>query len=173
MIDRAVGLGECDFIVDVASELPLQVIAELMGIPVEDRSKIFTWSNRMIGSFDPEYRVSEEAVNEARIEMFMYAHALGERRRSQPGEDIITKLLAADVDGDQLSEMDFNLFFLLLAVAGNETTTQHHGPRHECLHREPRPVRQARGRPLADADGHRGDAALGLAGHVLPPQCHP
>ncbi|HEY2302855.1 MAG TPA: cytochrome P450 [Acidimicrobiales bacterium] len=129
VIDRAVGLGECDFVVDVASELPLQVIAELMGIPVEDRSKIFTWSNRMIGSFDPEYRVSEEAVNEARIEMFMYAHALGERRRSQPGEDIITKLLAADVDGDELSEMDFNLFFLLLAVAGNETTrnTMGHG----------------------------------------------
>jgi cholest-4-en-3-one 26-monooxygenase len=129
VIERAIAKGDCDFIVDVASELPLQVIAELMGIPVEDRGKIFTWSNRMIGSFDPEYRVSEEAVNEARIEMFMYAHALGERRRAQPGEDIITKLLAADVDGDELSEMDFNLFFLLLAVAGNETTrnTMGHG----------------------------------------------
>jgi cholest-4-en-3-one 26-monooxygenase len=129
VIERAIALGECDFVVDVASELPLQVIAELMGIPLEDRAKIFNWSNRMIGTFDPEYRVSAEAVNEARTEMFLYAHALGERRRSQPGEDIITKLLAADVDGDQLSEMDFNLFFLLLAVAGNETTrnTMGHG----------------------------------------------
>jgi cholest-4-en-3-one 26-monooxygenase len=129
VIDRSVAQGDCDFVVDVASELPLQVIAELLGIPLEDRHKIFTWSNRMIGSFDPEYTVSDEAVNEARVEMFLYAHQLGERRRAEPADDIVTRLLAADVDGDQLSEMDFNLFFLLLAVAGNETTrnTMGHG----------------------------------------------
>jgi cholest-4-en-3-one 26-monooxygenase len=122
ILDDAVAKGQVDFVVDVASELPLQVIAELMGVPMEDRHKVFDWSNRMIGSEDPEYSVSAEHVQEAQIEMFMYAQALADRKRDDPQDDIITKLLSADIDGDQLSPMDFNLFFLLLAVAGNETT---------------------------------------------------
>lgn len=122
IIEDAVKKGEIDFVTDVASELPLQVIAELMGVPLEDRHKMFDWSNRMIGSDDPEYAVSQENVQNAQVEMFMYAQQLADQRRAEPKEDIITKLLSADVDGDQLSDMDFNLFFLLLAVAGNETT---------------------------------------------------
>lgn len=122
IVEDAIAKGEIDFVTDVASELPLQVIAELMGVPSEDRHKVFEWSNRMIGSEDPEYRVDDEHVQQAQIEMFMYAQQLADRRRAQPEDDIITKLLSADIDGDQLSEMDFNLFFLLLAVAGNETT---------------------------------------------------
>ncbi|HET6966552.1 MAG TPA: steroid C27-monooxygenase, partial [Acidimicrobiales bacterium] len=122
IIEEAIAKGEIDFVVDVASELPLQVIAELMGVPLEDRHKMFDWSNRMVGSEDPEYAVSEENVQAAQIEMFMYAQELAAKRRQDPKEDIITKLLSADIDGDQLSEMDFNLFFMLLAVAGNETT---------------------------------------------------
>jgi cholest-4-en-3-one 26-monooxygenase len=122
ILDDAVAKRDVDFVVDVASELPLQVIAELMGVPHEDRHKVFDWSNRMIGSEDPEYSVSEELVQQAQIEMFMYAQALADRKRAEPADDIITKLLSADIDGEQLSEMDFNLFFLLLAVAGNETT---------------------------------------------------
>ena len=114
--------GEVDFVVDMASELPLIVIAELMGVPHEDRHKIFEWSNRMIGSEDPEYIVAQDEVQAAFVEMFLYAQQLAETRRAEPREDIISKLLSADVDGDQLTEMDFNLFFLLLAVAGNETT---------------------------------------------------
>ncbi len=122
IVDEAVAKAEVDFVVDVASELPLQVIAELMGVPHEDRHKIFEWSNRMIGSDDPEYAVSQEQVQHAQFEMFLYAQTLAEKRRAEPRDDIISKLLSADVDGDQLTEMDFNLFFLLLAVAGNETT---------------------------------------------------
>jgi cholest-4-en-3-one 26-monooxygenase len=122
IIDGAIAKGQVDFVADTASELPLQVIAELMGVPLEDRHKMFDWSNRMIGSEDPEYAVSLEQVQQAQIEMFMYAQALADRRREEPRDDIITKLLSADIDGDQLSAMDFNLFFLLLAVAGNETT---------------------------------------------------
>jgi cholest-4-en-3-one 26-monooxygenase len=122
ILEGAIAKGEVDFVTEVASELPLQVIAELMGVPQEDRHKVFDWSNRMIGSEDPEYSVSEEAVQNAQIEMFMYAQALADQRRSEPRDDIITKLLSADIDGDALSAMDFNLFFLLLAVAGNETT---------------------------------------------------
>jgi cholest-4-en-3-one 26-monooxygenase len=73
ILDRALGQGEGDFVVDVAAELPLEVIAELIGVPHDDRHKIFEWSNRMIGSEDPEYKVTEEEVFQAQVEMFMYA----------------------------------------------------------------------------------------------------
>jgi cholest-4-en-3-one 26-monooxygenase len=118
----------------VAAELPLQVIAEMIGVPHEDRHKLFEWSNRMIGSEDPEYIVSAEEVQTAQIEMFMYANSLAQQRREEPRDDIMTELLNAEVDGDTLSEMDFNLFFLLLAVAGNETTRNSisHGIRAFC-----------------------------------------
>ena len=76
----------------------------------------------MIGSEDPEYLVGDEEVFQAQVEMFMYAQTLAEKRRADPQDDIITALLSAEVDGDSLSDMDFNLFFLLLSVAGNETT---------------------------------------------------
>ncbi|HEX5267188.1 MAG TPA: cytochrome P450 [Acidimicrobiales bacterium] len=122
IVEEGLAKGEVDFVVDMASELPLIVIAELMGVPHEDRHKIFEWSNRMIGSEDPEYIVDQEEVQAAFVEMFLYAQQLAEKRRAEPRDDIISKLLSADVDGDQLTEMDFNLFFLLLAVAGNETT---------------------------------------------------
>jgi cholest-4-en-3-one 26-monooxygenase len=122
IVDDVVSQGGCDFVVDVAAEITLQAIAELIGVPNEDRHKIFDWSNRMIGSEDPEYAVSEEAAFEARVEMFMYAGKLAEERRRAPQQDIVTTLLDAEVDGHSLSEMDFNLFFLLLSVAGNETT---------------------------------------------------
>ena len=114
--------GECDFVVDVAAELPLEAIAEFLGVPFEDRHKIFDWSNRMIGSEDPEYQVDEAKLMEAQVEMFMYAQALGDERRGCPADDIVSKLISGVVDGEQLSEMDFNQFFLLLSVAGNETT---------------------------------------------------
>ena len=122
ILDDALAKGEGDFVVDVAAELPLEVIAELIGVPHDDRHKIFEWSNRMIGSEDPEYQVAEEEVFQAQVEMFMYAQQLAEERRANPRDDIITALLSAEVDGESLSDMDFNLFFLLLSVAGNETT---------------------------------------------------
>jgi cholest-4-en-3-one 26-monooxygenase len=134
ILDDVIEAGECDFVVDVAAELPLQVIAEMIGVPPEDRHKLFEWSNRMIGSEDPEYSVSAEEVQSAQIEMFMYANALAQERRANPRDDIVTALLEAEVDGDTLTEMDFNLFFLLLAVAGNETTRNSisHGVRAFC-----------------------------------------
>jgi cholest-4-en-3-one 26-monooxygenase len=122
VIDSVIERGDCDFIVDIAAELPLLVIAEMLGVPKEDRHKIFEWSNRMIGSEDPEYMVSAELTFQAQVEMFMYADELAKQRRACPADDIVTALLDAEVDGDRLSEMDFNLFFLLLSVAGNETT---------------------------------------------------
>jgi cholest-4-en-3-one 26-monooxygenase len=122
VVAEGVRKGEVDFVVDMAAELPLIVIAEFLGVPQEDRHRLFAWSNTMIGSEDPEYAVDPAVVRQAFIEMFFYAQALAEERRAEPRDDIVSTLLSADVDGDQLSIMDFNLFFLLLAVAGNETT---------------------------------------------------
>jgi cholest-4-en-3-one 26-monooxygenase len=122
ILDETLAQDSSDFVVDIAAELPLEVIAELIGVPREDRHKIFEWSNRMIGSEDPEYIVSDEEVFNAQVEMFMYAQQLAEKHRSKPQDDIISALLSAEVDGESLSDMDFNLFFMLLSVAGNETT---------------------------------------------------
>jgi cholest-4-en-3-one 26-monooxygenase len=122
IVDGIAERGECDFVVEVAAELPLQVIAEMMGVPGEDRQKMFDWSNRMIGSDDPEYAVSAEEAMSAATEMFSYANDLALDKRANPGDDIISVLLAAEVEGERLSDLEFDLFFELLAVAGNETT---------------------------------------------------
>jgi cholest-4-en-3-one 26-monooxygenase len=122
IIEEAIAKRDCDFVVDVAAELPLEVIAELIGVPHEDRHKIFDWSNRLVGSEDPEYMVSAEATFEAQVEMFGYAQRLADERRAQPRDDIVSTLLEAEIDGDRLDETDFNMFFMLLSVAGNETT---------------------------------------------------
>jgi cholest-4-en-3-one 26-monooxygenase len=122
IVDNVIERGECDFVTDLAAELPLQVIAEMMGVPQSDRHKIFEWSNRLIGSEDPEYNVSREEAIGAATEMFMYSTELAESKRANPGDDIISTLLQAEVEGNRLTDAEFNLFFQLLAVAGNETT---------------------------------------------------
>jgi cholest-4-en-3-one 26-monooxygenase len=121
ILDNVADQGECDFVPAVSAELPLQVIAELMGIPQEDRHKVFDWSNRMIGSADPEFHTSEGPL-QASMEMFTYAEELASKRRSDPRDDLISVLIEAEVDGEQLTPLEIDVFFLLLAVAGNETT---------------------------------------------------
>jgi cholest-4-en-3-one 26-monooxygenase len=122
IVDKVAERGSCDFVVDVAAELPLQVIAEMMGVPQEDRHKVFEWSNRMIGSEDPEYAVTVEDATSAAMEMFAYANDLATEKRANPSDDIISVLLQAEVEGERLTDMEFDVFFELLAVAGNETT---------------------------------------------------
>jgi len=111
--------GSGDFVTDVAAELPLQAIAELIGIPQDDRRKVFDWSNDMVGYDDPEYTADPAA---AAAELVGYAMAMAEDRRQSPRDDIVTKLVNAHVDGGQLSSDEFGFFVILLAVAGNETT---------------------------------------------------
>jgi cholest-4-en-3-one 26-monooxygenase len=98
----------------------LQAIAEIMGVPQEDRKLLFEWSNRMIGIDDPEYATDDSTV--ASAELYMYVNELAKQRRSDPRDDIVTKLINAEIDGDRLSELEFDMFMLLLTVAGNETT---------------------------------------------------
>ncbi len=122
IVAAAVEKGECDFVTDVACELPLIAIAEFLGVPVEDRKTIFDLTNRMIGNSDPEFSTNMTDAGEAALEMYAYAEALAAERRTNPQDDIVTALLNAEVDGEHLSDLEFNLFFMLLAVAGNETT---------------------------------------------------
>ena len=113
---------ECDFVTEIAAELPLRVIAELLGVPDQDRQKIFDLSNRLIGFDDPEFQNSPEDGKQAAAEMWLYAHQLAGDRRDGDGDDLVSVLMRAEVDGQRLTEPEFDNFFLLLAVAGNETT---------------------------------------------------
>jgi cholest-4-en-3-one 26-monooxygenase len=122
ILDRALAKSTCDFVEEVAAELPLQVIVELMGVPREDRRRIFDLANAVIGFDDPEFGGDGGAPLEALAEMYVYAQQLAAEKLADPRDDIVSALLRADVDGEQLTEQEFNLFFVLLAVAGSETT---------------------------------------------------
>jgi cholest-4-en-3-one 26-monooxygenase len=122
ILDAAIERRGFDFVTDVAAELPLQVIADLMGVPQEDRHKVFDWSNRMVGSQDPEYQSVAEDAQLASMELFAYCHALTEQKKADPHEDLMSVLTRVELEGERLSELEIDLFFMLLAVAGNETT---------------------------------------------------
>jgi cholest-4-en-3-one 26-monooxygenase len=119
IVAAAADAGKGDFVTQVASELPLQAIAELLGVPQEDRRRIFDWSNQMMAYDDPDYDV-DPAV--ASAELIAYFQALAEDRAREPRDDIVTKLVTADVEDRGLTPDEFAFFVLLLSVAGNETT---------------------------------------------------
>ena len=122
IIDEVCEKGEADFVTDISAELPLQVIAELLGVPHEDRHNMFDWSNRMVGSEDPEYGITQEDALGAAGELYLYAADLFAKKRIDPHNDLMSVLTQVEVEGERLSEMELELFFLLLTVAGNETT---------------------------------------------------
>ncbi|WP_157534945.1 cytochrome P450 [Nocardia inohanensis] len=124
IVHAAKQAGGGDFVEQVACELPLQAIAELLGVPQEDRRKLFDWSNQMINYDDPEYgdTVTTTASDNASVEILGYAWNMAEQRRADPGDDIVTQLVNADLDGEALGSDEFGFFVILLAVAGNETT---------------------------------------------------
>ncbi|HJQ41468.1 MAG TPA: cytochrome P450 [Jatrophihabitantaceae bacterium] len=109
-----------NFVNEVAAELPLQAIAELLGVPQEDRHKLFQWSNQMVGYDDPD--LAQDDNQTAMFEMLTYFMEMSEDRKANPREDIVTKLVTADIDGQELTSDEFGFFSLMLAVAGNETT---------------------------------------------------
>lgn len=113
--------GSFDFVNNIAVELPLQAIAELIGVPQEDRTRIFDWSNKMASYDDPEYAITEEIGAEAAMELVSYAMNLAAARKECPAKDIVSQLVAAEGEGNLLSD-EFGFFVILLAVAGNETT---------------------------------------------------
>jgi cholest-4-en-3-one 26-monooxygenase len=120
IVKAAAAEGSGDFVEQVSCELPLQAIAGLMGVPQDDRKKLFDWSNQMVGDLDPEF-ASNDAMS-ASVELIMYGMRMAADRADNPGDDLVTTLVQADVDGHKLSDDEFGFFVILLAVAGNETT---------------------------------------------------
>jgi len=117
---EAAASGSGDFVEQVSAELPLQAIAGLMGVPQEERKKLFDWSNQMVGDVDPEF-ADNDAMG-ASVELIMYGMQMAADRTANPRDDLMTKLVLADVEGHKLSDDEFGFFVILLAVAGNETT---------------------------------------------------
>ena len=114
--------GECDFVEEVAAPLPLAIICDMMGIPEEDHKQIFHWTNVILGVGDPEFVGSYEDLMRVALEMFTYAQNLGQSRVDSPQDDVTSAMMNAVVDGERLTAQEFGSFFILLVVAGNETT---------------------------------------------------
>jgi methyl-branched lipid omega-hydroxylase len=122
IVDEVAPKGECDFVHDIAAKLPLAIICDMMGIPPDDHDRIFERTNTILGVGDPEYVTSLEDLLAAGGELFEYAMALGEKRLADPTDDVTSRLMMADVEGERLTTQEFGSFFILLVVAGNETT---------------------------------------------------
>lgn len=122
IIDKVVQRGECEFVSEVAAELPLQVICELMGVAQEDRHMIFHNTNIMIGADDPDLSTTEDEGHMAAAEVYAYGYKILENHRQHPSDGLVDMLISGTVDGENLTDDEFAQFFLLLLVAGNETT---------------------------------------------------
>jgi len=122
IVRDAVATGGGNFVDQVASQFPLEVIGDMLGIPAEDRQKIFDWTNQMTGAEDSDLARADNDPNAAAMEVLVYSMGLAADRRENPRDDIVTKLVNADVDGRGLTDDEFGFFVIALAVAGNETT---------------------------------------------------
>lgn len=122
IVDGVAQKGECEFVTEVAASMPMEVICEMVGVPEEDRQHIAHVSDKLIGFDDPQFQNGLEDAKQASMEMFFYAARIAELKRRQPADDLGTALLHAEVDGEKLTELEYNAFFMLLAIAGNETT---------------------------------------------------
>ncbi len=114
-----------NFVDDVAMTLPLLAIADLIGVPEDDREKLFHWTNAIMNTDDPDFDSDPTTAN---AELMGYAYTLAEERRRCPADDVVTRLIEADLGeeggetNEPLGEVEFAFFVILLAVAGNETT---------------------------------------------------
>jgi cytochrome P450 len=145
IVDRVLGLGECDFVTEIAARLPLQIICDLMGIPERQHEFVFARSNVILGAVDPEYTASDPSkivpmLLSAGAELAQLAQELGRARKGRPGDDLVSALVNAEIEGETLSEQELGSFFVLLAVAGNETTRNaiSHGMKALCDHPDQR-----------------------------------
>ncbi len=120
IVKTAAADGAGDFVEQVSCELPLQVIAGLLGVPQDERAKLFRWTNEMTGNEDPEFAHIDGRASS--MEMLGYAMQMAAIKAENPGDDIVTALINADFDGEKLSDDEFAFFVLMLAVAGSETT---------------------------------------------------
>lgn len=122
IVDAVAARGECEFVEEVAAELPLLAILELCGVPPEDRKDFFEWTNAMMFNQDPEMAQDENAAEEASANVIAYAMALAEQHKENPKDNILGALVSGHGGVEGLTVEEFTWFFLLLIVAGNEST---------------------------------------------------
>ncbi len=122
IVDAVAARGECEFVEEVAAELPLIAILELLGVQLQDRKQFFDWTNTMIFADDPDMATSELEGQMASLEVIQYALKLAEQHRAQPMDNITGALLDAELDGEPLTEDMFGWMFILILVGGNEST---------------------------------------------------
>ncbi len=160
IVDDVVQRGECDFVDDVAGALPSYVIAELLGIPLEDGRRLYELTEIMNSGAVGDTHHDVSPVLDAQMQMFQYGTELAARKRAVPGDDIATSLLEAEVDGERLTDLEFNMFFLLLINAGGDTTRNLVAAGILAMMEHPDRTSTPCRRPVAAADRDRGDAAL-------------
>jgi cytochrome P450 len=137
ILDETLPRSEFDFVEEIAKQLPIQVLCRILGVPLEDDEQLIEWGDRMIGNTDPDlggvHPASAESAkyrlypfrSPSAMEVFKYGHQIAAERRQEPRDDLVSKLVTwEDEDGRRLSEREFDTMFLLLVVAGNETTRQ-------------------------------------------------
>jgi cholest-4-en-3-one 26-monooxygenase len=124
IIDAVAPRGACEFVTEVAAELPLIAIMSLCGIPMEDKKQFFEWTNTMIFTEDEDMSGTDgvAASQAAAIEVYAYAASLAEKHKTEPLSDIVGALLDGKVNDEKLTPEEFQLFFLMLIAAGNEST---------------------------------------------------
>mgnify|MGYP003325439624 CR=1 FL=1 len=135
-IDRALSLGTFDYVEHISSQIPVRVLSRMMSVPDEDRDKLTAWGDRLVGNTDPEFADAMLGSQEseqyrllpfrspAALEVFEYGRALQAERRARPTGDLISKMVEAEVNGEKLTQRELDNYFLLLALAGQETTRQ-------------------------------------------------
>ncbi len=133
---------------------------------------MFDWSNRMVGNEDPEYQDQAHLAQEAAMELYAYAAELFARKRMDPHADLMSVLTSVEVEGENLSELELELFFLLLTVAGNETTRNLMSGAMHAFFVHPDAVAPSAGRSQHPPFRRRGDAPLRVPRHELPPDSH-
>jgi cholest-4-en-3-one 26-monooxygenase len=122
IVDDVADRGECEFVEDVAAKLPLEMICEMIGLPEGDWQRMFELSNMLVGRDDPDFRYESTSAESAAAEIYAYCDAVAADRRANPRDDLMTALVQAEVEGERLDDLELNLFFVTLVVAGNETT---------------------------------------------------
>ncbi|HUA34687.1 MAG TPA: cytochrome P450 [Candidatus Binataceae bacterium] len=125
VLDKLVGRTECDFVIDISSKIPLAVIAELLGVPHQDWDRLFRWTNQVIGGGDPEFQEGgsqDETFDQARMELFNYFTEMVNKRIKNPTNDITSIVANSTVNGGPMPQFEMLSYYLLLVVAGNETT---------------------------------------------------
>jgi cytochrome P450 len=146
IVDAVAERGECDFVTDIAAALPLRIICDMMGIPESHHRFVFDRTNVILGAGDPEYVSTPSeiipALLRAGAELSELVQDLGRQRAAKPADDLTSALVHAEVDGDRLSDSELGSFFVLLVVAGNETTRNaiSHGMKALCDHPEQRAI---------------------------------